>query len=108
VQANFPHLRIVARARNRQHAYALLGAGVENVIRETFAASIEASRLTLEELGFAPADAKRTVTTFAAYDERTMRTSAPLRDDEKALIESAKKYASELERIFEEDERSRS
>jgi monovalent cation:proton antiporter-2 (CPA2) family protein len=108
VQASFPHLRIVARARNRQHAYALLGAGVEHVIRETFAASIEASRLTLEELGFSPTDAERTVTTFAAYDERTMRATAPLRDDEKALIESAKKYAVELQHIFEEDERSRS
>ena len=31
----------------------------------------------------------------------------PLRDDEKALIESAKKYASELEQIFQQDEKRR-
>ncbi|MDB4936009.1 MAG: Glutathione-regulated potassium-efflux system protein KefB [Labilithrix sp.] len=106
VQADFPHLRIVARARNRQHAYALIAAGVDTVIRETFAGSLEAARLTLEELGVAAADAKRTVKRFGAYDERQLRETAPLRDDEKALIESSKKYAAELERILEEDERA--
>ncbi len=95
VQENFPHLKIVARARNRQHAYALLGAGVELVIRETFEASVEASRLTLEELGFTPADAKRTARTFARKDEEAVRKTYALRNDEKALIESAKKYSEE-------------
>ena len=106
VQESFPHLRIVARARNRQHAYALLGAGVEHVIRETFAGSIEASRLTLEELGFLAADAKRTTRTFAKYDEEVVRRTFAMRDDEKALIASAKQYSAELERILEEDERA--
>jgi glutathione-regulated potassium-efflux system ancillary protein KefC len=106
VQESFPHLRVVARARNRQHAYALLGAGVEHVIRETFAASIEASRVTLEELGVHVNDAKRTVRTFAKYDEEAVRQTFALRDDEKALIASSKQYAAELERILEEDERA--
>jgi monovalent cation:proton antiporter-2 (CPA2) family protein len=106
VQADFPHLRIVARARNRQHAYALIAAGVDTVIRETFAGSLEAARLTLEELGVPTADAKRTVRRFGTYDEQQVRETASLRDDEKALIESSKKYAAELERILEEDERA--
>lgn len=106
VQANFPHLRVVARARNRQHAYALLGAGVETVIRETFAASLDAARATLEELGVAPADARATVKKFGRYDEKMVRETYVHRDDEKALIESAKKYSDELERIFQQDEES--
>lgn len=104
VKENFPHLKVVARARNRQHAYALLAAGVEDVVRETFAGSVEASRLTLEELGIPAADAKRTVRKFTEYDEAQVKKVYALRDDEKAQIESAKKYAAELERIFEEDE----
>ena len=104
VKESFPHLKIVARARNRQHAYALFGAGVELVVRETFAGSVEASRLTLEELGFPAADAKRTVKKFAEYDEAQVKKVSAIRDDEKAQIESAKKYSAELERIFEEDE----
>ncbi|MDB4946528.1 MAG: Glutathione-regulated potassium-efflux system protein KefB [Labilithrix sp.] len=104
VQEHFPHLRVVARARNRQHSYALLGAGVEHVVRETFLASIDAGRLTLEELGFGKAEAKRSARKFAEYDEEQVHRTFALRDDEKALVESARKYAAELERIFAEDE----
>lgn len=107
VQANFPRLRVVARARNRQHAYALLGAGVDLVIRENFAGSVEAARLTLIELGVPESDARRTVTMFADYDEAMVKQTFPFRDDEKALVESAKKYSSELQRILEDDERMR-
>ncbi|MDB4929110.1 MAG: Glutathione-regulated potassium-efflux system protein KefB [Myxococcaceae bacterium] len=104
VQGAFPKLRVVARARNRQHAYALLAAGVETVIRENFAGSLEAARATLEELGVERADARRTVRRFGAYDEKMVRETYAQRDDEKALIESSKKYAEELERIFQQDE----
>lgn len=106
VQEHFPHLRVVARARNRQHAYALLGAGVQTVIRETFAGSLDAARATLEELGVTPADARATVKKFGRYDEKMVREVYVHRDDEKALIESTKKYAAELERIFAQDEES--
>src|SRR4029077_441137 len=41
VRAQFPHLKIFARARNRQHAFALMDAGVTEVIRETYASSLE-------------------------------------------------------------------
>jgi monovalent cation:proton antiporter-2 (CPA2) family protein len=106
VRENFPKLRVVARARNRQHAYALLGAGVETVIRETFAGSLDAARATLEELGVSHADARATVKRFGTYDEAMVRKTYVHRDDEKALIESAKKYSAELESILQQDERS--
>lgn len=106
VQRHFPHLAIVARARNRQHAYALLGAGVTHVIRETFAASVDAGRLALVELGLSPQEAASVAERFAAYDEDMVRATAALRDDQEALQESAKRYAAELERIFEDDLRA--
>lgn len=102
VQENFPNLRIVARARNRQHAHALMAAGVHLVIRETLAGSAEAARLTLEELGLPSSDARNTVRTFIEYDEKSVRDTVGL--DEKALILSAKAYATQLEQIFKQDE----
>ena len=105
VQQHFPHLKIVARARNRQHAYALLGAGVNLVIRENFLGSLDAARATLEELGFPSSMARETTRRFADYDEQMVRKVYTLRDDEKALAASARAYAQELERIFEQDER---
>lgn len=106
VQHNFPHLRIVARARNRQHAYALLGAGVEHVIRETFAASAEAGQIVLEQLGIPSGSARESVRRFAEYDEQAVRDSFHLRDDEAALIANARQYATQLEQIFEQDTRA--
>ncbi len=105
VQENFPNLHIVARARNRQHAYALLGEGVTQVVRENFFGSVEMSRLTLEELGFTSLAARRTANTFAEYDEAQVRKAYPLRHDTKALIASAKSYAQDLEEILKQDER---
>ncbi|MDI1436735.1 monovalent cation:proton antiporter-2 (CPA2) family protein [Polyangium sorediatum] len=103
VQSHFPNLTIVARARNRQHAYALLDAGVTNIIRETFAGSLDAARITLEALGLPSDSAREAVRRFGEYDEAQVRRAFVLRHDEKALVESAKQYGAELERIFEED-----
>ncbi|MBN8609535.1 MAG: cation:proton antiporter [Deltaproteobacteria bacterium] len=103
VQEHFPHLRIVARARNRQHAYALYGAGIETVIRENFLGSVHAAERTLEELGFERADSKRSAKQFAQYDEDMVKAMHVHRDDEKKLIASAKQYGAELERIFNQD-----
>jgi voltage-gated potassium channel Kch len=103
VQKHFPGIRIVARARNRQHAYALLGAGVETVIRENFAGSLEAARATLVELGIPAADARESVRRFGEHDERMVRETFVHRNDEEKLIASAKQYSAELEKIFEGD-----
>jgi len=106
VKNHFPHLRVVARARNRPHAYALLGAGVERVIRETFHGSLEAARMTLEELGMPSTDAGEIIWRFAEYDEERVRRMAHLRDDMDALMASAREYTAELERLFDADARS--
>lgn len=103
VQRNFPNLRVIARARNRQHAYALLGAGVERVIRETFHGSVEAARVALEDLGLPAGDARDVVWEFVERDEEQIRQSFHLRDDLDALIAAAREYTGQLESLFEAD-----
>jgi voltage-gated potassium channel Kch len=103
VQRNFPNLRVIARARNRQHAYALLGAGVERVIRETFHGSVEAARVALEDLGLPAGDARDVVWEFVERDEEQVRQSFHLRDDLDALIAAAREYTGQLESLFEAD-----
>src|SRR5690606_12397252 len=46
----YPHIKIIGRARNRQHVHRLLDLGVTPV-RETFHSSLEMSRQTLIGLG---------------------------------------------------------
>lgn len=103
VKEHFPHIKIVARARNRQHAYALMGMGIETVIRETFAASVEAAEQTLVGLGFPSAEAREVAWRFREYDEDALQEQYLLRDNQEALVELAKKMARDLEKLFEED-----
>ena len=51
VRGNFPHLTIIARARNRRHAYQLMDLGVTVLQRETFLSSLELAGDALRALG---------------------------------------------------------
>lgn len=100
---HFPNLAIIARARNRVHAYRLLDLGVQTVFRETFSSSLEMAESTLGALGFDEGRAKRAIEIFREHDERTVRAVYALHRDEKALQAMAQEYGKELERIFVED-----
>lgn len=106
VRQRFPHLTIIARARDRQHAYRLMEQGVVHVIRETFFSGIEAGRLTFESIGYASKDAKHIAEMFRDHDERRLKNQFGQEGDEAALQASARAWASELEQIFAEDAQS--
>ncbi|PSM32337.1 monovalent cation:proton antiporter-2 (CPA2) family protein [Haliangium sp. UPWRP_2] len=106
VQHHFPHLTIVARARNRPHAYQLLAMGVSLVIRETFEGSLTMAQHTLVALGMTEDKAQAATRKFADYDEARVRAMYMFRNDQQKLIDSVKQYASELEGLFATDEQS--
>jgi voltage-gated potassium channel Kch len=103
VRAHFPHLEIFARARNRQHAYALMDLGVRYVIRETFASSLEMATEALEALGASRSEALSTVTRFRAHDEQTLKLQYAVKDDEQKLVQSSRESARQLEELFGAD-----
>ncbi len=100
---HFPQLRILARSRNRQHNHALVAAGADRVIRETFLSSLELAEQALEELGHP--EAHDITLAFRTWDERILAEQFALRDDEQALIAHAKKSVAELEQLFDTDAR---
>jgi glutathione-regulated potassium-efflux system ancillary protein KefC len=104
VKHHFPHLKIIARARNRQHANALMDLGVEHIIRELFHSSLVAAREVLEELGLSPAEAHMAVRVFREHDEAALVQQAAVQGDDAALRESARKVAADLEKLFERDQ----
>lgn len=102
VKRLFPNLRIIARARNRQHAFRLMDMGVQ-VVRETFHSSLEIGSHVLEGLGV-PADLARERTArFRAHDENLLLTQHLVYDDDAALIASANEALRDLEHLFEAD-----
>ena len=86
---HFPHLKVFARARNRQHAFRLMDLGVRYLIRETFLSSLELSVQVLETLGLSKSEAVDTARRFRAHDDSTMQRQYAVKDDEKKLIETA-------------------
>lgn len=102
-KAEFPHLQIYARARNRRHAHLLMNIGVEAIVRETYFSSLRLTELVLQGIGLDAEDARHTVQTFRERDEKTLILQQDIYDDEKKLIQSAKQAAMELEQLFEKD-----
>jgi glutathione-regulated potassium-efflux system protein KefB len=108
VRRMFPHLKIVARARNRQHAFRLMDLNVEDVVRETLHSSLEMARLVLEDLGLNRQQAAERVEKFRAHDDELLKSQYLVYDDEAALMQGAKEAFADLERLFEADTSSES
>ncbi len=102
---HFPRLKILARARNRQHAFRLLDLGITAVARETFASSLEVARDALIALGLPAAAAKESIRLFRAHDEQTLLRQHALKEDEAKLVAASKESAAQLEALFGADER---
>ena len=102
---HFPSLRVLARARNRQHAFRLMEAGVQEVWRETLASSLEVAESTLVALGTSAETAAAQVRRFREHDEATLRAQAAVKDDESKVIATAQASAQQLEGLFEADQR---
>jgi glutathione-regulated potassium-efflux system ancillary protein KefC/glutathione-regulated potassium-efflux system protein KefB len=100
---HFPALRILARARNRQHAFRLMEAGVTQIWRETFASSLEVAEAALVALGTSREASAEQVRRFRAHDEATLAVQASVKDDETKLIATARASAQQLESLFEAD-----
>jgi monovalent cation:proton antiporter-2 (CPA2) family protein len=100
---HFPELRVLARARNRQHAFRLMEAGVTEIWRETLGSSLEVAEATLVALGTPRETAARQVKRFREHDEETLRAQAAVKDDETRMIATAQASAQQLEQLFEAD-----
>jgi glutathione-regulated potassium-efflux system protein KefB len=103
VKRLYPHLKIVARARNRQHAFRLMDLNLDAVVRETLFSSLEMTRLVLEDLGIDAATARNHVETFREHDASLLKTQYLVYDDEAALIQTSREALEDLERLFEAD-----
>jgi len=104
VRTQFPHLKLYARARSRQHAFSLMDAGVKNIVRETFASSLEMSEMVLQALGETAHTARTTVRRFRRHDEATLVAQYAVKEDEVKFRAASLDAAQQLEKLFEADE----
>ena len=103
IKKHFPHLKVFARARNRQHAIKLMDLGVRYFVRETYYSSLELAQNTLEALGLTRADAEESIRRFDIHDRKMLDQQRLAGEDEQKLIQTVQQAARELEGLFEED-----
>jgi glutathione-regulated potassium-efflux system protein KefB len=103
LKRHFPHLKVFARARNRQHVFRLMDLNVDEIVRDTFFSSLEIARYVLIALGYDEATAKEHLRRFREHDERVLANQYPVYDDEAALLQTAEEARADLQRLFEVD-----
>jgi glutathione-regulated potassium-efflux system protein KefB len=103
VRRTYPHVPILARARNRNHVHRLMDLGVKVIHRETFAAALNLTHDVLREVGLDEAETRRTLEVFKTQDERRLREGYQHYTNEEKMRELAIKSAEELELQFEAD-----
>jgi glutathione-regulated potassium-efflux system protein KefB len=103
VKRLYPHLKIVARARNRQHAFRLMDLNIDSVVRESLFSSLEMTRHVLEDLGVDPVVAHSHVEKFRVHDANLLKAQYLVYDDEAALLQTSREALDDLEGLFEAD-----
>jgi monovalent cation:proton antiporter-2 (CPA2) family protein len=105
VRRNFPNLKVLARARNRRHAFLLMDRGVDGLVRDTFYSSLKMAEDSLKMLGISAEDAARSVTLFRTHDEQNLLDTHAIYRDEQQLIQSTQQASEELMTLFEADQK---
>lgn len=105
VRRLYPQLKIVARARNRQHAWRLMDLGIHEPVRETLYSSLKLGEQVLHGLGFDEARVHTRVERFRQQDAELLKAQYLVYDDEAKLVQTTREAQAELDRLFEADAR---
>ena len=100
---HFPHLAIVARARDAPHWTKLHQRGVRFIERETLDSALMSGRSVLELLGAEPHRARTLAQRFRRHSVEQLVAMAPHLGDEQRLISLSKAGREQLERVLAQE-----
>jgi len=103
----FPHLILMARAKDVAHIYQLRQLGVDHIERELFEASLRQGRDVLTQLGMGQYEAKELADRFRAANYQLIDKMQLVREqqDEKSYIQLLRQSREELQRQLERESR---
>lgn len=102
IRRMYPNAVVLARARNRQHAWRLMDMSAEP-FREVFGTSLDLSERVLTALGIPTDTARAHVERFREHDEKLLRDQYLVYDDEAAVIQTSRDARADLMHLFEAD-----
>ena len=103
-KTHFPHLKILARAVDRRHAYELIKANVDDFRRETFDSALRLGESALTFLGETPERAREVADLFEHYDEKSLHELAELWGDEKSYGLAIRQRIEDLTKVLTRDQ----
>ena len=102
IRRMYPDAKVLARARDRRHAWALMDLGAQ-ALREMLLSSLQLGEDVLVALGV-PADvAHEHAQRFLALDQRLLNAQYLVHDDEAAVLQASSDARRELEELFDAD-----
>ena len=103
VRQHFPHVKILARARNRSHVHELMDLGITDIWRETYSSSLELVESALLELGLTEFRVSTAIRKFRSHDERMLIEQHKVYHDRDKLISLSKQAAQQLYDLLQND-----
>jgi len=101
VKKKFPHIKIFARAYDVRHMFALKDKNADYIRRESYDSSLALASNAVCELGFDHYQSHRALLSFKFHDKNIMDELFKLwKEDDKSYIKEAKRFSSELEKVF--------
>jgi glutathione-regulated potassium-efflux system ancillary protein KefC len=107
VRANFPNLKIIARAHDMRHMFELRDLGIDATERETWLGALKLGEIALAQISHDPVRAKRAAQAFAEHDQEVQaKLYAVHRETPDAHVMVSNELRDQLARTLSEDERS--
>ena len=103
VRKLYPHVKVIARARNRQHVHKLWDLNAL-AVRETFHSSLEMSHQVLRGLGLSEEQAAARLRRFKRHDEEVLEAQHRVYDNQAEVQQTARQARDELENLFNSDQ----
>ena len=105
VQHEYPHVKIIARAKSRLSVLKYRDLGINTNVREMFDSSLTAAKLVLNEYGFDEAKAEHMINVFKKHDEELLEKSYEgNKYDLQNVIKISEQGRMELESLFKQDQ----
>ncbi|MFB0710866.1 glutathione-regulated potassium-efflux system protein KefC [Buttiauxella noackiae] len=102
VKEHFPHLKVIARARDLDHFIRLRQLGVEQPERETFEGALKVGRRALEGLGVGSYEARERADHFRRFNTQMVEEMVPA-PDWSARADVLKRTSAMLTEVINED-----
>lgn len=102
-QKHYPHLKILARAFDRRHAYQLVQLGITSFKKETFDSAVSLGVEALVLLGNEQKDCERAGEIFTKHDIESMESMAHKWGDDKSYGVAVKQRNEDLKQVLQRD-----